>query len=112
LKRLLVTVATIALCVSLFGCSKDKPKVRVGNQRNDITDVQLKRQSGNTYNINDVGRNSTTGYIEVDVSTYEVDAKPENVSGNATTFFTAEEDKLYTIVVLNTNPPTVRVDTP
>lgn len=112
MKKLLATVATIVLCLSLFGCSKDKPKVRVSNQRNDITDVQLKRQTANTININDVGANSTTGYIEVDVSNYEVDAKPENVSGNATTFFMAEEDKTYTIVVLNTNPPTVRVDTP
>lgn len=112
MKKTLAAVATIMLCLSLFGCSKDKPKVRVNNQRSEITDVQLKRQSGNTYNINDVGGSSTTGYIEVDVSTYEVDVKPENVSGNATTFFTAEEDKLYTIVVLNTNPPTVRVDTP
>ncbi len=96
----------------MVGCSKDKPKVRVSNQRNDITDVQLKRQSGNTVNINDVGANATTGYIEVDVSNYEVDAKPENVSGNATTFFNAQEDKLYTIVVLNTTPPSVRVQEP
>ena len=112
MKILLTTILTIGVCYGLIGCSKDKPKVRVNNQRADITDVQLKRQSGNTININDVGRNSTTGYIEVDVSTYEVDAKPENVSGNTTTFFSAEEDKLYTVVVLNTTPPAVRVDTP
>lgn len=112
MKKTLATVATIVLCLSLFGCSKEKPKVRVNNQRPQITDVQLKRSGGNTYNMNDVGGNSTTGYIEVDVSNYEVDAKPENVTGNATTFFLAEEDKTYTIVVLNTTPPTVRVDTP
>jgi hypothetical protein len=112
MKNLFIAFAVFALLVSVGGCSKDKPKVRVSNQRDDVTDVQLKRQSGNTVNINDVGRNSTTGYIEVDVSNYEVDAKPEGVSGNATTFFMAEEDNSYTIVVLNTTPPTVRVDTP
>ncbi len=112
MKTTFAVVATIVVCLCMVGCSKDKPKVRVSNQRNDITDVQLKRQSGNTVNINDVGANATTGYIEVDVSNYEVDAKPENVSGNATTFFNAQEDKLYTIVVLNTTPPSVRVQEP
>ncbi len=112
MKILFVAFAAITVLMSTAGCSKDKPKVRVSNQRNDITDVQLKRSAGNTYNINDVGANGTTGYIEVDVSNYEVDAKPEGVSGNATTFFMAEEDKSYTIIVLNTTPPTVRVDTP
>jgi hypothetical protein len=110
--RNILIIAATATLIGLVGCSKDKPKVRVTNQRGDITDVQLKRSAGNTYNINDVGANATTGYIEVDVSNYEVDAKPENVSGNATTFFNAQEDKLYTIVVLNTTPPTVRVQEP
>lgn len=112
MKRQLTVITLIVVSLILTSCSKDKPKVRVTNQRGDITDVQLKRSVGNTYNINDVGGGATTGYIEVDVSSYEVDAKPENVSGKATTFFSAEEDKLYTVVVLNTNPPAVRVDTP
>lgn len=112
MKKIFLVLMVCVLSLSVDGCSKNKPKVRVSNQRADITDVQLKRSGGNTYNMNDVGGNSTTGYIEVDVSNYEVDAKPENVSGNATTFFMAEEDKSYTIIVLNTTPPSVRVDTP
>jgi hypothetical protein len=106
------TSIAIALILLLVGCSKEKPKVRVMNQRSDIVDVQLKRQSGNTYNINDVAGNSATGYIEVDVANFEVEAKPENVSGKATTFFTAEEDKSYTIVIPSTITPTVRVEQP
>ncbi len=109
--RSILSILVLALAFSAGGCSKDKPRVRVNNQRNEITDVQLKRQTGNTYNINDVGANSVTGYIEVDVSNYEVDVKPEGTTGNATSFFVAEEDKSYTVVVLNTTPPTVRVDT-
>lgn len=100
------------LLMSLSACSSDPPRVRVSSQRPEITDVQLKRSSGNTYNINDVGANSTTGYTEIDPSNYEVDAKVEGVSPSATTFFTADEDESYTIVVLNTTPPTLRVDKP
>jgi hypothetical protein len=98
------------LLFGLAACSPDPPRVRVTNQRAEITDVQLKRSSGSTYNINDVGPRSTTGYVEVDPVTYEVDAKVEGISPNATTFFTAEEDRTYTVVVLSTTPPTVRVD--
>jgi len=53
-----------------------------------------------------------TGYMEVSASPYEVDANVEKVSSSATTFFTAEEDETYTVVVMNTTPPTVRVDKP
>lgn len=112
MRKFIATCAALVLCIIMIGCSKDKPRVRVDNQRNDITDVQLKRSSGNTYNINDVGHHAKTSYIEVDVSNYEVDAKPEGVSGNATTHFVAEEDETYTVVVLNTTPPSVRVDKP
>lgn len=111
MKHACILIALLVLA-GFGGCAKDKPKVRVANQRGNITDVQLKRSPGNTYNINDVGANQTTGYIEVDAANYEVDAKPEGVSANASTAFMAEEDKSYTIVVLNTTPPTVRVDTP
>ncbi len=100
------------LLLSLSACASDPPRVRVSNQRSEITDVQLKRSRGNTYNFNDVGRSSATGYIEVEQSAYEVDAKPEGVSPSATTFFTADEDQSYTVVVINTTPPTVRVDKP
>lgn len=102
----------VVLLIGLIGCSSDRPRVRVSNQRAEITDVQLKRSSGNTYNLNDVGPNIATGYIEVDPSNFEVDAKVEGLSSSATTYFTAYEDESYTIVVLNTTPPTLRVDKP
>ncbi len=105
-------VFIVLLSIVLSACSSDPPRVRVSNQRLEITDVQLKRSSGNTYNLNDVGPQITTGYLEVEPSSYEVDAKVEGVSPSATTHFTAHEDESYTIVVLNTIPPTLRVDKP
>jgi hypothetical protein len=101
-----------SLLIGLASCSSDPPRVRILNQRSEITDVQLKRSSGNTYNFNDVGPSSTTGYTEVEPSSFEVDAKVEGVSPSATTFFSAVEDETYTVVVINSNPPTVRVDRP
>ena len=105
-------IVIASLIIGLSACSSDPPRVRVSNQRVEITDVQLKRSSGNTYNLNDVGPNSATGYINVEPSNYEVDAKVEGISASATTFFTADEDESYTIVVLNTTPPTLRVERP
>ncbi len=96
----------------ISACSSEPPKVRVSNQRSEIVDVQLKRSQGNTININDVNGNTSTGYIDVDRSVYEVDAKIEGVSQSATTHFTADEDKTYTIIVSAANPPTVTVVKP
>ena len=112
MQTLLRTLLIACILLSLSACSTDPPRVRISNQRAEITDVQLKRSSGNTYNFNDVGPNSATGYTEVEPSNYEVDANMEGVSPSATTFFTADEDESYTIVVLNTTPPTLRVDRP
>ena len=112
MRNLIVYLMILFLLGCLTSCTSEPPKVRVSNQRAEITDVQLKRSDGNTYNINDVGPNISTGYIEVEPSNYEVDGNVEGVSPSATTFFSASEDESYTIVVINSNPPTLRVDKP
>lgn len=109
---LLRRFSLVIILIGLSACSTDPPKVRVSNQRAEVTDVQLKRSSGNTYNFNDIGAGTSTGYVEVESSTYEVEAKVEGISESATTFFTAGEDESYTVVVMNSTPPTVRVDKP
>ncbi|MBI3193561.1 MAG: hypothetical protein HYZ34_03715 [Ignavibacteriae bacterium] len=96
----------------LSSCTTELPKVRVSNQRTEIIDVQLKRSGGSTYNINDVVGFSSTGYIEVERNVYEVDVKIEENAKSASTFFVAEEDKTYTIVLSSTNPPIVTVTKP
>lgn len=109
---ILNAAAALLIATALTSCSSDPPKVRVVNQRGEIVDVALKRSSGNTYNLNDVGGGATTGYISVEPSNYEVDAKVDGVSPSATTFFNASEDESYTVVVPDTDPPSVRVDKP
>jgi hypothetical protein len=101
-----------SLIFILSACSTEPPRVRVSNQQGLIVDVQLKRSGGNTYNINDVSGFSATGYIDVDRSVYEVDAKLEDNNKHATTHFTAEEDQTYTIIVTGANPPAVTVVKP
>ena len=112
MNRTICGLVGATILIGVLGCSKDPPKVRASNQRPTTAHVQLKPPSGSTININNVGPGSTTGYIEVPESQYEVDVNIENVSASATTFFTASEDESYTIVVLNTDPPTARVDSP
>jgi len=100
------------LLLGFTACTPEAPRVRVQNQNQEIVDVALKPPSGSTININDVSVGAQTGYIEVPSSSYEVDVNVENVSPNITTFFQADEDGKYTIIVTNTSPPIVRVNQP
>ena len=104
-----ITLAALLL-ITLAACSPEAPRVRVQNQNQEIVDVALKPPSGSTININDVSAGNETSFIEVPASSFEVDVNVENVSPNITTFFQADEDGNYTIIVTNTVPPTVRVN--
>lgn len=104
-----ITLAAIIL-ISFVACSPESPRVKVQNQNSQIVDVAIKPPSGSTININDVSAGNETSYIEVPASNYEIDVNVENVSPNITTFFQAEENGNYTIIVTNTSPPTVRVN--
>lgn len=101
---------TTCLLLGFAACTPEAPKVRVQNQNQEIVDVALKPPSGSTININDVSAGNETSYIEVPSSNYEVDVNVENVSSNITTFFQADEDGNYTIVVSNASPPSLRVN--
>jgi hypothetical protein len=100
------------LLLGLSACAPESPRVRVQNQNQEIVDVALKPPSGSTINIDDVSAGVQTSYIEVPSSNYEVDVNVENISPNITTFFQADEDGNYTIIVANTSPPTFRVNQP
>ena len=109
MKKFNTLLITTGLLLGFVACAPEAPRVRVENQNQEIVDVALKPPSGSTININDVGFVAQTRYLEVPSSNYEVDVNVENVSPNATTFFRADEDGNYTIIVANTSPPTVRV---
>ena len=105
-----VTVLVLALLAS--ACSQDPPRVRVRNERPTEVDVELKPPSGATIHIDDVAPGTTTAYATLNAGIYEVDANITGVSASVETFFSADTDRQYTVVVVNSTPPTVRIDSP
>lgn len=106
----LKSLAILVVFAGLIGCSSDPPSVRVRNERSTKANVQYKQANGNTVNINDVQGGQVTGYQDVATGRIEVTAVIQNENVSPTTLFQADEDNNYTIVVVNSTPPTLRVD--
>ncbi len=100
----------LVLFTVFLGCSSDPPSVRVSNQLATKANVQYKQSNGNTVNINDVAGGQVTGYRDIVTGRTDVTAVIQDVAVSPTVSFAAEENNNYTIVVVNTNPPTLRVD--
>lgn len=109
MKKLFVLL--LALIFATVACSSEPPGVRVVNQRSTKANVQVKQSDANTININDVTGGATTSYQEIAEGTTTATAVIQNESVSPTTSFTAQKDKNHTIVILNSNPPSLRVDT-
>ncbi len=109
MKKLFVLL--LALIFAAVACSSEPPSVRVLNQRSTKANVQVKQSDANTININDVTGGATTSYQEIAEGTTTTTAVIQNESVSPTTSFTAQKDKNHTIVILNSNPPSLRVDT-
>ncbi len=103
-------LAVLVLFAVFLGCSSDPPSVRVSNQLTTKANVQYKQSNGNTVNINDVAGGQVTGYRDIVTGRTDVTAVIQDVAVSPTVSFAAEENNNYTIVVVNTNPPTLRVD--
>ena len=108
--KLAAVIAVVFILGVVSGCSSDPPSARVFNERPTKANVQIKAQSGNTININDVGGGATTNYQDINTGSQVVTAVIQNESVSPTVSFNAEEDNNYTIVVVNSTPPTLRVD--
>jgi len=106
----LKSLAVLVLVAGLIGCSSDPPSVRVRNERATKANVQYKQANGNTVNINDVAGGQVTGFRDIVTGRTEVTAVIQNENVSPTATFQAEEDNNYTIVVVNSTPPTLRVD--
>ncbi len=106
----LKSLAILVLFAGLIGCSSDPPSVRVRNERANKANVQYKQANGNTVNINDVVGGQVTGFQDIVTGRTDVTAGIQNEDVSPTTIFQAEEDNNYTIVVVNSTPPTLRVD--
>ncbi|MDP2886985.1 MAG: hypothetical protein Q8P51_18420 [Ignavibacteria bacterium] len=109
LKTALAYLIGLALFASVVGCSKKPPSVRVFNERATKVNVQIKT-SDNTINLNDVAAGQTTNYQDISEGPCGATAVIQNESVSPTRSFSAEKDNNYTVIVANTTPPTVRVD--
>jgi hypothetical protein len=103
-------LCAIFVVLGLLGCSTEPPSARIFNERSTKANIQLKPQAGNTININDVAGGATTAYQDIGTGAHVATATIQNESVSPTVAFDASEDNNYTIVVVNSTPPTLRVD--
>ena len=103
----------IALLASLQACSDDvDPRFRVRNDRGSKVNMQIKTSGGNTININDVEAAVLTDYHYAAPGTIEATAVIQNESVSPAIGFVAFADESYTIVVVNSTPPTLSIESP
>jgi hypothetical protein len=108
--RTVFVVGVLLVSLGLFGCSSDPPSARVLNERTTKANVQIKFADGNTININDVAAGTATAFQEIHTGTTMATATIQSESVAPSGVFNAEEDKNYTLVVVNSTPPTLRID--
>lgn len=111
MKQYIPSLLTALLVSVLFtACSEESPSLRVRNDRQTKANMQIKPAAGNTMNINDVQGGQTTGYISISEGNYVVTATIQSESVSPEIGVTAKNDMNYTVVVANTTPPTLRVE--
>lgn len=105
IKLLFVFIVTIAF----IGCSDEPPAFRVSNERQEKANIQIQTVR-NTININDVQPGTITAFQEVPGGKVDVTAVIQSQSVSPSASFNADVDNNYTIVLLNSTPPTFRID--
>lgn len=107
----IITTSIIALMLMVFltGCSEEAPSIRVYNERPTKANVQIKT-AGNTININEVILGQTTNFQNIAEGNSEITAVIQNEAVSPTITFKAVNDYNYTIVVVNSVPPTLKVN--
>ena len=109
MKHLIKYLTVILVAISFIACSDDPPGMRVQNQNLNKANVQIKTVA-NTINQNDVQPGTTTNFQEVPEGRVEITAVIQNETVSPTSTFNAQVDHNYTIVILNSNPPAIRID--
>jgi hypothetical protein len=109
MKNLLKYVLLVFAAVTLIACSEESPSFRVKNDRATKANIQIKTVN-NTININDVQAGDITGYREVAEGQVTVSAEIQGETDEPSGSFNAENDYNYTIVILNSTPPSIRID--
>lgn len=110
MKKHIMLFASAVFFLSWVGCTSDDPQIRVRNEQPDKANIQLQTTGGNTININDVGTGLTTDYRSVAEGNVDATAVIQNESVSPTASFKCEMDSRYTIVILNSKPPAIRID--
>ncbi|MBN1448785.1 MAG: hypothetical protein JXA28_12715 [Bacteroidetes bacterium] len=100
---------SICILVALTACSEENPSVRVRNDLDKKVNVQLKPAAGNTININDVEPGSTSATVDVEEGVWTATAAIQSLSITPEQTFQADNDMLYTVVIVNTDPPGMQV---
>ncbi len=108
MKNLLALLLLFVL--TTVACSSEPPSVRVKNERTTKANVQIKMSNANTININDVQGGTATPYQEIAEGVSVATAVIQNETVSPTTQFTAAKDRNYTIVILQGQIPSLRVD--
>lgn len=111
MKNVVFLLISIIFMGAFIGCSEEAPSVRVYNERSTKANVQIKSSTGNTINLNDVEAGQTTVFQNVTEGGMECTAVIQSEAISPTIVFNAANDYNYTIVVGNTTPPTLRIDT-
>ena len=109
MKNLIALLMVLVLIT--VACSSEPPSIRVSNQRSTKANVQIKLENQNTININDVVNGATTSYQEISEGAVLVTAVIQNEVVTPVIAFNAHRDKNHTVVVLNSTPPALRIDT-
>jgi hypothetical protein len=110
----IVFLFAAGLVLSQLSCSdpEDPPKFRIRNDRAGKANIQIKTSGGNTININDVQGGQSTGYQEAAAGRIDATATIQGETVSPSTYFIAEVNSTYTVVVANTTPPTLSVINP
>lgn len=109
MKILIKSLSIIILVLVFIACADEPPGMRVMYERTSKANVQIKTVN-NTINHNDVQPGTATNYQEVSEGAIEVTAEIQNETVSPTKNFTSQNNNNYTIVIVNSNPPTIRID--
>lgn len=110
MKKFYVAISLITFIMVNVACSEEPPSVRIKNERTTKANVQIKQADGNTININDVAGGTVSGYRDLVEGSTEATAVIQDEQISPSIPFVAANDRSYTVVVTNSNPPTLRVD--
>lgn len=112
MKSISFWVSVLTLSLIFLGCSGDAPRIRAQNNRPTKVTIAVKPISGSTIHISDVKPGAMTTYIEIQEGSYEVEANIEGGTETPATTLNTAKYGSYTIVVINSSPATVRIDSP